>query len=306
LPGQVITRKLRSRPEENTMDLQDEPLIPSRKTIFLTGSLHDISLLAYDRNANRFAFFRHFITHGVSAGNQVIYAFFSTNLVAHFRQEIADRKIILYELRNGLDGLAALVREHTRPGPGEPGRVHIVADFSRQCNLIQVNAFIRDWKDQTATPGSVSGIVAFDIDLVDDGFLHEMSAVIPGIIVLTGTTNLAAFPAISKGPMIAGIVPQDIVESVVKHSLEQLILMGLKQPVTGFDILRDISDRFHVEVPIARVYSYLYDLENKGLLTTQIRGRAKIYVPTAPGRLFIDKRLHDIQVAHEYVLGYQR
>ena len=111
------------------------------------------------------------------------------------------------------------------------------------------------------------------------------------------------FPAVPKSPAIAGIIPQDIVDSVVKHSLEQLILMSLKQPVTGFDILKDISDRFHVEVPLARVYSYLYNLENKGLLTTQIRGRAKIYVPTATGHVFIDMRLHYLRAAHEYILG---
>ena len=122
------------------MDLPEEPMIPSRKTVFLAGSLHNISLLVYDRDANRFAFFRHFITHGVSGGNRVIYAFFSTNLVAHFRQEITDRKIILYELSNGIDGLTALVRKHARKEPGESGRVHIVADFSRQCDIIQVNA----------------------------------------------------------------------------------------------------------------------------------------------------------------------
>ena len=82
--------------------------------------------------------------------------------------------------------------------------------------------------------------------------------------------------------------------------------MNLEQPVSGFDILKDISDRFHVEIPLARVYSYLYTLENKGLVTTQIRGRAKIYIPTGEGRVFIDRRLHDIRAAHEYILGYGR
>jgi hypothetical protein len=301
LPGIPCTR-----PKENDMDLPAEPLLSSRKTVFLAGSLHDISLLAYDHDANRFAFFQHVISHGISSQTQVIYAYFSTNLIAHFKQEIARRKIILYELRNGINGLAALVNEHGNPVSGTSGRVHVVVDFSRQCDLPGVLALIRDWKDPLAIPGLISGIVAFDLNLLDEKFLHEISAVIPSVIVLSGTTNLTTFPAGSRGPVIAGIIPQDIVESVVKHSLEQLILMSLKQPVTGFDILKDISDRFHVEVPIARVYSYLYDLENKGLVTTQIRGRSKIYIPTAPGRVFIDKRLYDLQAAHEYILGYGR
>jgi two-component system, response regulator PdtaR len=80
--------------------------------------------------------------------------------------------------------------------------------------------------------------------------------------------------------------------------------MNLKQPVSGFDIIKDISDRFHVEIPLARVYSYLYNLEDKGLVSTQIRGRAKMYAPTDCGRVFIEKRLDDLRAAHEHILGY--
>jgi two-component system, response regulator PdtaR len=285
------------------MDLQPEPLLTSRKTVFLAGSLDNISLLAYDHEVNRFAFFQHFLTHGISGQAQVIYAYFSTNLVTYFREEIAERKIILYELRNGIDGMEALLNDHCRQGPNKPGRVHIVLDFSRECDLSRVLSFIRTLKNTWATSGSVSGIVAFDLDILDEKFLHEVSAHLPSVIVLSATTNLVTFPADSTGPGIAGIIPQDIIDSVVKHSLEQLILMNLEQPVTGFDIIKDISDRFHVEVPLARVYSYLYNLENKGLVTTQIHGRAKIYVPTASGRILIDKRLHDLRAAHEYILG---
>ena len=82
--------------------------------------------------------------------------------------------------------------------------------------------------------------------------------------------------------------------------------MNLKQPVSGFDILKDISDRFHVDIPLARVYSYLYNLESIGLVTMETRGRSKVYVPTEKGRIFIDMRLHDFQVAHEFILGYKR
>ena len=133
--------------------------------------------------------------------------------------------------------------------------------------------------------------------------MQEISAIIPSIIFISNTTNVIAFPAVSRGSSIAGIISQDIVDSVVKHSLEQLILMNLKQPVSGFDILKDISDRFHVEIPLARVYSYLYNLENTGLVTMETRGRSKVYVPTEKGRVFIDMRLRDLQAAHEFILG---
>ena len=164
------------------MEPPAEPLLSSRKTVFLTGSLHDISLLAYDNEVNRFAFFQHFITHGLGGQTPVIYAYFSTNLVAHFKEEIAERKLILYDLRNGTGGLEALVKEYCSKGSGTPGRVHIVLDFSRQCDLFEVLVLIRTLKMIKTTPGSVSGIVAFNLDILDEEFLHEMSTLIPNVI----------------------------------------------------------------------------------------------------------------------------
>jgi len=292
--------------KENIMDLKpDEPCLSSPTKVFLAGSLYDISFLVYDHGVNRFTFFEHFITHGLGEQAQVVYAYYSTNLVTPFKKEIQERKIILYELHNGVNGLAALINGLCHREGCSPGRVHMVVDFSRECDLHPVLDLLRTLKSLNGSQASVSGIVAFDLDILNDEYLREISAILPSIIFISDTTNIIAFPAVSRGPGIAGIVPQDIVDSVVRHSLEQLILMNLEQPVSGFDILKDISDRFHVEIPLARVYSYLYTLENKGLVTTQIRGRAKIYVPTGEGRVFIDRRLHDLRAAHEYILGYR-
>jgi len=283
----------------------EETPISSRNLIFLAGSVGDISFLAYDHAADRFVFFRHFITHGLGEHAPVVYAYYSTNLVTLFKKEIAEKKLVLYELHRGLDGLLALIHALSRKG-GHPSRVHVVLDFSRPCDLHPVLDLLRTTQGTAGSPAGVSGVVACDLGSLTDESLWEIAAAIPSLMFISGAQNAIAFPAVARGCDIAGIVPQEIVDSVVRHSLEQLILMNLDQPVSGFDILKDISDRFHVEIPLARVYSYLYNLENKGLVTTQIRGRAKIYVPTKEGRGFIDQRLADFRAAHEYVLGYQR
>ncbi|MFA4876247.1 MAG: helix-turn-helix transcriptional regulator [Methanoregula sp.] len=281
-----------------------EPLLPSHKTVFLAGSLGALSLVAYDSDANRFALLQHFITHGLCDDAQVLYACYSTSLTARFKKEISERKIILYELRNGVDGLAAIFSDLCHAASGNPLKIHVILDFSREGDLDRVLELIRSMQEKRGSMVTVSGIVACDIRILDDKFLHELSALIPSVIILSDQKNLLSFPEVAMGQGIAGIIPQDIVDSVVRHSLEQLILMNLKQPVSGFDIIKDISDRFHVEIPLARVYSYLYTLEDKGLVSAQIRGRAKMYVPTDPGRVFIGKRLEDLRTAHALILGY--
>ncbi|MGA7627596.1 MAG: PadR family transcriptional regulator, partial [Methanoregula sp.] len=215
-------------------------------------------------------------------------------------------KIIAYELRNGIDGLTTLLNELRQKETGNQRKILVVFDFSRRCDLEPVLALLREIKNIRDSPVSISGILAFDLHFLSDEYVQVISAIIPSFIFISNTTNVIAFPAVSRKSSVAGIISQDIVDTVVKHSLEQLILMNLKQPVSGFDILKDISDRFHVDIPLARVYSYLYNLESIGLVTMETRGRSKVYVPTEKGRIFIDMRLHDFQVAHEFILGYKR
>jgi hypothetical protein len=285
-----------------------KPRLSSPKTVFLAGSLHDISFLAYDHGVKRFPLFQYFISHALEEKDQVVvYAYYSTNLTSTFKNDIAEKKIIVYELRNGVNGLTILLNELRQQATGNPHRILFVFDFSRRCDLAPILALLREIKSIRDRPVLISGIAAFNLHVISDEYVQQISAIIPSVIFISNTRNMIAFPAlVSRESSIAGIISQDIVDSVVKHSLEQLILMNLKQPVSGFDILKDISDRFHVGIPLARVYSYLYNLESIGVVTMEIRGRSKVYVPTEKGRIFIDMRLHDLQTAHEFILGYKR
>ena len=281
--------------------------VPFPNILFL-GSFRggDLVLLAYDRGINRFALFQHFIVQGLREDANIIYAYYSTNLVAPFKKEIAERKVTLYELRNGVEGLISLISSMKHEAPGDTRRISVVLDFSRPEDLPAVIGILPFLKDRSGSGVLFSGVVALDLNILDDASFREMASVIPSVIFVSEKTNILAFPDVLRSPGVAGILPLDVVDSVVRHSLEQLILMRLGLPVSGFDILRDISDRFHVEIPLARVYSYLYTLETKGLVTTEIRGRAKLYVPTENGRIFIRRRLSDLQAAHEFILGYKR
>ena len=95
-------------------------------------------------------------------------------------------------------------------------------------------------------------------------------------------------------------------DGVVKKSLEVLILSCLNRPVSGFDILKEINNRFHVIIPLARVYTYLYELEKDGVLVTRISGRSKMYVPTEQGDAFIIQRLNELTTAYDQVLGVRK
>lgn len=273
-------------------------------TVFLAGVSHGFSLFLYDNDDNRFTVMRHFISHAVGQQVKIIYAYYSTTLIAPFKKEITGGDITLFELRNGLDQLESIIADHCHEGTEINKRLCIVIDFSRNVDIFLVISLLQKIKKAMACSVHISGVISYSINNITLKELQQIRTEIPSVIVLSDNKNILAFTTADHAPEISGILPQDIVESVVKHSLEPLILMHLDRAVSGIDIIHNISDRFHVEIPLARVYSYLYNMEDKGLVTTELRGRSKIYIPTESGRLFIRQRLQDLHAAHEYILGY--
>jgi DNA-binding PadR family transcriptional regulator len=53
---------------------------------------------------------------------------------------------------------------------------------------------------------------------------------------------------------------------------------------------------------LARVYTYLYELEKEGVLETRLSGRSKLYIPTAKGGGIITRRLNELTTAYDQVL----
>ncbi|MBN2771601.1 MAG: helix-turn-helix transcriptional regulator [Spirochaetes bacterium] len=279
--------------------------LSSYKTFFLAGYLNDISLVTYDRNINRFLLFEHFITHALASDYRVLYAYYSTNLIARFKEAIQKKQVIPYELREGHQDLEIILNDLSQHRKAKKETIFFVIDYSRETDFQQTMDLIQKMKSENNFNCEFTGIIAFQLDLLNDDQIQELSVIFPTILFLSGDTNLISFPALPNCKYAGGIVPEDIIDVVVRHSLEQLILMYLNQDVTGFDIIKKISECFHVDIPIARVYSFLYELEDKGFVSAQVRGRAKIYSLTATGRDFAHQRILDFEAAHKYVLGYR-
>jgi DNA-binding PadR family transcriptional regulator len=83
-------------------------------------------------------------------------------------------------------------------------------------------------------------------------------------------------------------MPSKIVENLrrrtIKTFMDVLILSELQQkPLSGYDIISLIHKRFNVLVSSGTVYSLLYSLERKGLVTADVDSRKRIYTLTDKG-----------------------
>ena len=71
----------------------------------------------------------------------------------------------------------------------------------------------------------------------------------------------------------------------IKTFMDILILAELQdKPLSGYDIISLIHRKFNVLVSSGTVYSLLYSLERKGLVTADMDHRKRVYTLTEKGK----------------------
>lgn len=178
-------------------------------------------------------------------------------------------------------------------------------DFSRVDGLdviIQIKELVQQLKSESFP---ISGIYAINIKNLSSDEIYNLSKDIPRVIMLSSEENVISFASPTEKTSHLHIVDQSIIDDVIKKSLEPLILSALTRPVSGYDIVKDINARFHVMIPMARIYSYLYHLEEENILKSTISGRSKIYEATPDGRKYLEQKLASIAAVYSHIIGFK-
>jgi DNA-binding PadR family transcriptional regulator len=93
---------------------------------------------------------------------------------------------------------------------------------------------------------------------------------------------------------------------VVKKSLEPVVLSLLDKPISGYDIVHEIHNRYRVLIPQARVYTLLHDLLDNVYLEIRISGKSKLYCPTEKGKKHISRKLDNFKQVFRHIMGSGR
>jgi len=284
--------------------------IPERQNVavLMDGFFSDLILFLYTRSVRKEHLFRDSIEHGVDNGELCIYAFHHSTLERYFREEISNGKLRVY--RSGDDRKDLLTFAEDCCGlilaSDEYIALRFLFDFSEPDDFGDLLAIKNLVIEKRNASFPISGIFAVDIEHMTEERIKALSVGIPRVIISTGEGITISFSTFSYPPQALDVVPQKIVEGIVRKSVEPLILTFLRKPMTGYDILKEIYERYHVLLPQARVYSTLYDLANRGVLKVIVRGKSKLYVPTEEGEKYIKKKLRDFHAVYTHILGVER
>lgn len=280
--------------------------LPEVKTILLKDIFSDLVLFLYADPTLKEPIFKFAIEAGLKKGGRNFFAYHRSLLQKYFLKEIQKGDLFMKRIKPGEAYLLPKVLEKCSASlPQEPsaGSLQVLLDFSETgefSDILTVKDLVLSKKSQGVP---LSGILAVDMAGIDHRQIKKLSEGIGKIIISTGKETTLSFAHRSFPSDSVNVVPQATIDDVVKKSLEPVVLSLLNKPISGYDIVHEINSRYHVLIPQARIYSYLYDLERKGYLSMRASGKSKLYSPTETGTKYIHNRLNEFKLVFRHILG---
>jgi len=103
---------------------------------------------------------------------------------------------------------------------------------------------------------------------------------------------------------LATKISRELRERLVKTFLDLIIMSRLKkQPLGGYDIINLIHKELGILLSPGSVYSILYAMERKGLITGASEQRKRVYALTGNGRKTIEKIVNNKEEIAEYLIS---
>jgi two-component system, response regulator PdtaR len=287
-------------PETEYLDL------PEIKTILLRDIFSDLVLFLYADPSVKDPIFKFAIDAGIKKGGRFFFAYHRSVLQKFFLPEIQKNELFTRRVKKGELFLLPRILEKctaTLPPAGPPGSLRILFDFSDTdefADIIALKNLILA-KKEAGVP--ITGMIAVNMAELDHTRIRLLSEGIAKIIISTGKDTTISFAHPTFPAESLTVVPQATVEDVVKKLLEPVILSMLEKPISGYDIVHEIHNRYKVLIPQARIYTYLYELQEKGYLEMKVSGKSKLYSPTDSGKKYIHQRLNEFKFVFQHILG---
>ncbi|MBN1168050.1 MAG: response regulator [Methanospirillaceae archaeon] len=275
------------------------------KTILISDICSDLILLIYSDESVKEMVFTFAIQEALQKGIQTLFVYAHSRILPRFFPERRDKKLISLRIKDeSLPASIPFLEQYLPAGKetSSPLPVQVLLDIpahASEQDCITVTEYICSYR--TKTP-SVSGIIALQVTAHENHLVQELADKIPRVIVSVGADTALSFAHHSFSSRSVFVVPQETIDEVVKKSLEPVVLSLLTRPLSGYDIVHEIHNRYRVLVPQARIYTLLYQLEQDGYLTMKMSGKSKRYSPTEEGQNYIRKKLDEFRFIFQHVL----
>jgi len=286
---------------------ESEDLIePESKAILLDNFYQGILLLLYTIPSKFEPLYKNLIEEGIKKGDRILYAYSRSTIHKSFLKEIQQEQIITHRIKkNELDYLLRTLEKNWDQATisDKTGCWRFLVDFSETEEFDDILAIKKYILTKKKSGFPVLGILAVNIENLQSEQINKLSKGITKVIVSTGDETSISIAHKSYPLESLSVVPQAVVEEIVRKSLEPLVLSILDKPLSGYDIVHEIHNRHNVLIPQSRIYGILYELEQAGILEVKTSGKSKLYSPTATGKLYIAQKLNEFKFTFQHIFG---
>jgi DNA-binding PadR family transcriptional regulator len=118
---------------------------------------------------------------------------------------------------------------------------------------------------------------------------------------------MTALTIIVCGGKLEGRILKRMHERIIKNFMDIIIMAELKMgPLSGYDVISFIHNKFHLLVSSGTVYSLLYSLERNGLIEGAWNERKRVYKLTEKGERTIETVLSANDKIKNFITGLLR
>ena len=302
VPKAVPSETEAGQPVGEDLAYLDQPEI---KTVLLKDIFTDIVLFLYTDQVAKDPIFKFSLEEGIKKGGRNLFAYFQSTLPKYFPKEIQRKELYTRRIKQKeVFALLPVLEKCTGSlmGSGTPDSLQILLDFSETDEFADILAIRNLVLSKKASGIPISGIISLNIGKIDHTLIKTLSEGISKIIVSTGKDTTLSFAHHTFPADAVSVVPQSTIDDVVKKSLEPVVLSLLDKPISGYDIVHEIHNRYKVLIPQARIYSLLHDLLENGYLEIRVSGKSKLYCPTEKGKKHISQKLNDFKLVFQHIL----
>ncbi|MEM3597168.1 MAG: PadR family transcriptional regulator [Candidatus Bathyarchaeia archaeon] len=115
---------------------------------------------------------------------------------------------------------------------------------------------------------------------------------------------MTALTIIVGGERLEGKILKKMHERIIKNFMDIIILAELRNgPMSGYDVISFIHNKFHLLVSSGTVYSLLYSLERNGLIEGTWNERKRVYKLTEKGAKTIETILSANDKIKNFITG---
>jgi DNA-binding PadR family transcriptional regulator len=115
---------------------------------------------------------------------------------------------------------------------------------------------------------------------------------------------MTALTVVVAGGKLEGKILKKMHERIIKNFMDIIILAELRNgPLSGYDVISFIHNRFHLLVSSGTVYSLLYSLERNSLIEGTWNERKRVYKLTEKGEKTIDTILSANDKIKNFITG---